>query len=236
MLCHQARKRLNQYNWRESVYGQDKELTDHLALCHRCRSLVLAENTLRGDLATVRQEKSLYGPALNDLREKVETKQSRSLETKPAFGSFLKKGAVYLLPNTRYKFITTVVAVVVAIIALYPINAREKVGYEIGILGVDREIALDNHEIISLLDALGMEKGKASNLFDSTESRAIQLSVGECLETCHLKISDLKTEKDVQRLVRAIIELGCCQIDNINPIFRNQSTSLLRLAAQKLFS
>jgi hypothetical protein len=60
--------------------------------------------------------------------------------------------------------------------------------------------------------------------------------VGECLETCHLRISDLKTERDVRLVVEAIIQLGCCQIDNIAPIFRDESTSLLRLAARKLLS
>jgi hypothetical protein len=81
-----------------------------------------------------------------------------------------------------------------------------------------------------------MEKGKASTLLDSLGTGEIHLSVGECSETCRLTISDLKTERDVRLMVKAIIDLGCCQIDNIAPIFRNESTSLLGLAARKLFS
>jgi hypothetical protein len=74
-----------------------------------------------------------------------------------------------------------------------------------------------------------MEKGKASILLDSLGMSDIRLS-GECSETCRLTISDLKTERDVRLMVKAIIELGCCQIDKIAPIFRSESTSILRLA------
>ena len=102
--------------------------------------------------------------------------------------------------------------------------------------GVEKSIALDNQQITSLLRALGMEKGKASTLLDSLGMSDIRLSVGECSETCRLTISDLKTERDVRLMVKAIIELGCCQIDKIAPIFRSESTSLLRLAARKLLS
>jgi hypothetical protein len=81
-----------------------------------------------------------------------------------------------------------------------------------------------------------MEKGKATTLLDSLGMDDIHLSVGECSETCRLTISDLKTERDVRLMVKAIIELGCCQIDNIAPIFRNESLSILGFAARKLLS
>ncbi|NLI16320.1 MAG: hypothetical protein GX409_08560, partial [candidate division Zixibacteria bacterium] len=55
-------------------------------------------------------------------------------------------------------------------------------------------------------------------------------------ETCYLTISDLKSEKDVAFVVKQIIDLGCCQIDKIAPIFRNESSSLLKHIARKLLS
>jgi len=127
-------------------------------------------------------------------------------------------------------------AAAVVLLAIVPFNVREKVGYEIAINGVGKDVALNQQKASSLLDALGMEKGEAESLLDSLGVEQIQFSVGECSETCKLTISDLKTERDVRLMVKAIIDLGCCQIDNIVPIFRRESTSLLGLAARKLLS
>jgi hypothetical protein len=121
-------------------------------------------------------------------------------------------------------------------VALVPFNFREKVGYEIAIDGVGKDIAMDNQKITTLFGALGMEQTRASTLLDSLGGRQIRFSVGECTETCRLTISDLKTERDVRLMVKAIIELGCCRIDDIIPVFHDESTSLLGLAARKLMS
>jgi hypothetical protein len=195
----------------------------HLERCPRCRALVLAEGALKANFDAVAKADIPEGVSFGSIKEKVQS-ASRSE------GSNRR-----LVAGLRYKYIAAVAAVI-AIVAIFPFHFTEKVGYEIAIAGVDREVALDNQKIGPLLDALGMEKNKATDLLDSVRGSEIHLVVGDCRETCHLKISDLKTERDVQLVVRAIIELGCCQIDNINPIFRSQTTSLIRLAAQKLFS
>jgi hypothetical protein len=126
--------------------------------------------------------------------------------------------------------------VVIAALALIPFNLRQQVGYEIAIAGVGKDVALNYDKANSLLDALGMGEDEATVLLDSLGVSQIQFSVGECSETCRLTISDLKTERDVRLMVKAIIDLGCCQIDKIAPIFRSESTSLLSLAARKLLS
>ncbi len=59
------------------------------------------------------------------------------------------------------------VLAVVVIIALIPLNINQKVGYQIAIDGVEREIALENPKITSLLGALGMEQEVATTLLDS---------------------------------------------------------------------
>ncbi|UCD17454.1 MAG: hypothetical protein JSV44_00665, partial [Candidatus Zixiibacteriota bacterium] len=138
--------------------------------------------------------------------------------------------------NTLKRFGICIAVAVLGFISLVPFNFKEKVGYGISILGVDRSIAMNSEGIIPLLDALGMEKNKAVMLLDALEKKEIHFQVGECSETCHLKISDLKTEKDVELIIRAIIELECCEIDAVFPIYHNESTSLLRHAAKKLFS
>ena len=110
------------------------------------------------------------------------------------------------------------------------------VGYEITIAGVDKDLVAQNQDITPLLQALGMQQDMASNLLDSLGSDRARLNIGECRETCLLRISDLKTERDVKLVVKAIIELGCCQIEKVAPVFRDETSSLLKYAAKKLYS
>jgi hypothetical protein len=236
MLCHQARRRLDDCDWLRSNYAQDGELMEHLGKCPKCYSLVEAEETLRGDLGVLREVNPEGDLSLEIIRTKAESSARGERVVEPEVRSFIQRLALALLPNTRYKFAVVATAVLIGFLAVVPFSFNEKVGYEIAIGGVEKSIALDNQKITSLLDALGMEKGKASTLLDSLGMSNIHLSVGECSETCRLTISDLKTERDVRLMVKAIIELGCCQIDNIAPIFRSESTSLLGLAAKKLLS
>jgi hypothetical protein len=236
MLCYQARRRLNRFNWCYNDYSHDTELMEHLRKCSGCGSLVQADDALHQDIEAVRREEPPYDLALDVVREKAENAGSRRRETESEADSSPKRPAVNIAHSMHRRLAVGAVVILFGLIALIPFDLTEKVGYRIAVAGVDRTIALDNHKIASLLGALGMEKDKATTLLDSIEINEIQLSVGECRETCHLTISDLKTEKDVRLVVQAIIDLGCCQIDDISPIFRNQSTSLLRLAARKLFS
>jgi hypothetical protein len=231
MLCHQARKRLDKYHWRLSDYGEDLELLEHLKVCPDCRLLTQAEATLLADLTAVSEMEPENDLSLEAVRLKVE---SGSVAPSGRASFWQRIGG--LLQITRYRVAVGAAVVAFAFIAFVPFNFKELVGYQIAIAGVEKSIAEENPKITSLLSALGMEKDKASTLLDPRDTNQIRLSVGECRETCRLTISDLRTEEDVRVVVEAIIKLGCCQIDDIAPIFRNESTSLLQLAARKLLS
>ena len=232
MLCHQARKKLNEYEWCYSKYSLDEGLIIHLRECRECASLVQAEEALRKDFDVLRQAEPQGELSLNAIREKAEISE----QSQRSRGSFAETVRAFLGPHRKRKLAFGAIALLLAFAALFPFSFREKVGYQIAIEGVEKDIALDNQKIPSLLGALGMEKDKASNLLDSLGTSQMSLSVGECTETCRLTISDLKTERDVRLMVKAIVELGCCRIDDIIPVFRNESTSLLGLAARKLLS
>lgn len=221
MLCYQARKRLEDYRWDPAQYRADQELLGHLQSCVACTDLIAAEHALRRDLDELQRAEPASHLPLESVRRKIETADTPKRTTAPAL-------------RRRVALIAAVAAVV--FLAVVPFNVREKVGYEIAINGVGKEVAFNQQKASSLLDALGMEKGEAESLLDSLGVKQIQFSVGECSETCKLTISDLKTERDVRLMVKAIIDLGCCQIDNIVPIFRRESTNLLGLAARKLLS
>jgi hypothetical protein len=203
---------------------------EHLSSCSECRSLVRAEEILRADMTAIRQTQPVGELSLQTVREIAEQAVDQGARVplrNPAHGWQFSLG---------YRLAFAGVALVIIVLSLIPFSFTEKVGYEIAIGGVDKAVALDNQKITSLLGALGMEQAKATTLLDSLDKSEIRLYVGECSETCRLTISDLKTEKDVRLMVKAIIDLGCCQIDKIAPIFRHESTSLLALAAKKLLS
>ncbi len=232
MRCSHARTRLERANWQYSAYCRDRELLEHLAACLECAALVRAEETIGRDFQALGEIQPTPGLSLNEIRLRIEGIGSPADQVDARRVSPRRLGTA----NLRPRLAILAAAAVIAALAIIPFNFREQVGYEIAIAGVGKDVALNYDKANSLLDALGMGKNEATNLLDSLGVEQIQFSVGECSETCRLTISDLKTERDVRLMVKAIIDLGCCQIDNIAPIFRRESTSLLGLAARKLLS
>lgn len=230
MQCREARNRLADHNWQVAAYSGDKELMTHLEGCVSCRSLVLAEQAIFSDIDRVRSNKPEHELTFATVKFAAETKLRHGYHGKAGWLMNL------LIGEKRYRLAIGLALAVFGFLAFVPFNFREWAGYEIAIVGVDKTIAEDNTEITSLFCALGMEEDKTTALTDSLNVNEIRLNVGECSETCYLTISDLKTEKDVAFVVKKIIELGCCQIDKIAPIFRNESSSLLKHMTRKLLS
>jgi len=225
MRCRQVQKILSKANWNPESNGKDSEFSRHLESCLRCSALVRAELDLRngiGIFGKIEPERKL---SLESLKLKVE--QSGSIAPEQS-----RHNSAHIIRKAAISFV--VIAFIT--LTLIPFNFRDKVGYGISISGVDANIAMESKGVVPLLGALGMENEKAMDLMNSLEKKEVHLKVGECTETCHLKISDLKTEKDVQLIIRAIIELGCCEIDDVFPIFHDESSSLLGRATKKLFS
>jgi hypothetical protein len=231
MLCRKARKRLTDHNWQSDAISRDRELVEHLGKCRKCQSLLAAEQAMESDLESLRAESPIEELAFARVKSAAEAAVEKS-----RFFNVYENILNLLFFKKRFQISIGVVAIIIGFMALVPFNFKESAGYEIAIAGVDKCIAEDNTEIGSLFYALGMEKDKTSELKDSLDVNEIRLNVGECRETCYLTISDLKSEKDVAFVVKKIIELGCCQIDKIVPIFRNESSSLLKHITKKLLS
>jgi hypothetical protein len=236
MLCWQARKRLTGHHWQPDAINRDKELLAHLKKCPKCYSLILTENTLGNDFETVRKDIPTGGVTLGQIKATAEAIQNPSGFWKLGNIRWLRNLATNLLPGKRYRYAFGIIVVIFGFMAFVPFNFKEKTGYEVAIAGVDKNIAEDNPEITSLFCALGMGNDKTSALNDSLDTSKIRLNVGECRETCYLTISDLKTEKDVRIIIKTIMELGCCQIDKVIPIFHIESSSLLKHIAKQLIS
>jgi hypothetical protein len=235
MDCRQARQKLTDCNWIVSPESGDTELLAHLESCPQCRALARAENAISSDLTLLRGSQPDSDISMESLRETVANASISGIygHHKTANKKIPSAGFRFLVVK-RYALAIAIVAFL--ILAFVPFNFREKIGYEITIGGVDKDIVAENQDITPLLQALGMQQDLATNLLDSLGTDRARLYIGECRETCFLRISDLKTERDVKLVVKAIIELGCCQIEKIAPIFRDETSSLLKYAAKKLYS
>jgi hypothetical protein len=234
MDCRQARQKLNNCNWIVSPAAGDSELLSHLESCPECRALARAENAINSDLTLLRGSQSESDISIESLRETI---AGAGVTGKHGWNKANKKipsAGFRFVVVKRYAFAIAIMAFLIT--AFVPFNFREKIGYEITIGGVDKDIIEENQDITPLLQALGMQQDLATTLLDSLGSDRARLYIGECRETCFLRISDLKTERDVRLVVKAIIELGCCQIEKVAPIFRDESSSLLKYAAKKLYS
>lgn len=235
MDCRQARQKLTDCNWIVSPESSDIELLSHLESCPQCRALARAENAISSDLTLLRGSQPDSNISMESLRETVANANvSGSHGHHKTANKKVPSAGFRFAVARRYAFAIAIAAFL--IMAFVPFNFREKIGYEITIAGVDKDIVAENQDITPLLQALGMQQDLATNLLDSLGSDRARLYVGECRETCFLRISDLKTERDVKLVVKAIIELGCCQIEKIAPIFRDETSSLLKYAAKKLYS
>ncbi len=235
MNCRQAKTRLDKYDWRADDIGRDSELTSHLESCQTCLSLVAAEMALQKDLSELRQWSPEKELTLDTARERIEGETTaRSGASRQTYSPHTARSFVFAHAGRKIALVGLVA--VVAFLTFVPLNFTEQVGYRIAIDGVGKDIAVGNQKITSLLDALGMESHQTSSLLDSLGANQITFSIGECTETCRLTISDLKTERDVRLMIKAIIDLGCCKINGVEPIFKNESTSILEYTAKKLLS
>ena len=232
MNCRQARQKLIDSDWVVNADSGNGELLSHLESCADCRTLLQAESAISGDIAQLRVMPPESNITVDSLREVIVSGNYGTARNRPGSNKVPLAGHHAVLKRYSIAF----ASLAFFIIAFVPINFKEKVGYEITIAGVDKDIVTENTDITPLLQALGMQQETASSLLDSLGSDRARLYLGECRETCQLHIGDLKTERDVKLVVKAIIELGCCQIEKIVPVFRDETSSLLKYAAKKLYS
>ena len=165
MNCRQARQKLNKYNWSISRDCRDSELLSHLDGCPDCRALLKAEKAIESDIVLLRGSQPE-----NDIR--IETLKEAVAKGSAIDNSARNQTVRNNVPSTGFRLALVrnyaIAAAVVAflILAFVPFNFKEKVGYEITIGGVDKDLVEENQDITPLLQALGMEQATATNLLD----------------------------------------------------------------------
>ena len=220
MRCHEARQRLIESRGELSNYNRDKELLEHLRQCPDCARLAQTEMILRRDLKSAAADDMTDTIPWSTLKDRVESQAGLASGNTQEI-SFMNKLAQQMKRRPRVGISMAVVVVLLAFLTLVPFKFERAIGYEVAIAGVDRNLAMDEYKIQQLLDALGIE--------------GVTYDVSDCEATCHLKISDLKSEDDIRIVVTAFNQLGKCELEGVVPILEEGSSSLMNQARKKIF-
>ncbi len=206
MRCHEARRRIEKA---EGIISESL-LMEHIADCPKCAALAEASGLIRRDLHLISRTDPDDMLPFEVLKSRVESRLSRQTPQDHKEISLMEKITRQLRLRPRLSLSLGVVAVILVLLTVIPLRLDRNGGYEVAIAGVDKNLALDNQRVSDLLAALGLD--------------GVNFNVGDCEATCHLTISDLKSEKDVQMVVTAFNEMGHCTLEEIKFIASGDTT------------
>ncbi len=210
MRCAEARKRIIAGRGR---VDNDPGLARHLEECDRCAAFARAEHALNHDLALADYGTDSDDMPLSAIRSRVEARE-RELTRKNAKEISVMSAALKQLKRRPALSFSMIFACAVLIIGtLVPFSFESTVGYEVAVAGVDRELAVDTDRVTELLSALGVQDAN--------------VTLGDCEQTCVLKISELKSEGDAKLVTTAFRELGNFECKTVAMKASGESCTLL---------
>ena len=217
MRCREARQKI------EESQGsiRDRELLEHLRSCPECAGLARAESMLDGDLRLASKDDTAAGISFSAMRARVESRVELASSDKDKETRIMTRMVRSLNRRPRLGISIAVVVILLAAAALIPFKLSQTIGYEVAIAGVNKDLALDQNRVMELLNALGVENA--------------EYKVDGCEQTCHLTITDLKDQYEVQLITAAFNEMGNCIIEKVVEVSDKESGSLINHARNKIF-
>ena len=191
MRCWKARRKLTAAFEAGHDIAADKALTDHLQDCADCAARAKSWQSMQADLAAAAQPDLEETVPLAALRERVEASVSGVADHRPKESSTMAALFNNFRKRPRFSIGLAAVAAILVLSALIPFKYDNTIGYEVALAGVDRAIAMDTDRIDKFLVQLGFEDA--------------EVSVGDCEQTCTVKISRLASPEDCQ-IVKAALD------------------------------
>jgi hypothetical protein len=208
MRCHKARQRIEALGADAEKIAAEKELSEHVRQCPQCTALIQAENLLRQDFKAAPEIAHNSHIPLTILKRKVEA--AADLVTKNGGGASREKGIMSrLIRKPRYSISIAAVAIALLAVLVIPLSFDNNFGYEVAIAGVDRELALDEDKVCELLRSIGIDN--------------CEFEVGDCEQTCKLKVFDLKDKDEMKVVCAAFDAMGNCVVEDIYEVDKNGS-------------
>ncbi len=203
MRCHEARKKIEALGAGIDKISEYPELAEHIRDCAECASMIQAEQLLKRDLGAMSEDDTTEIVPFAILKSRVEAMagDASGRNDRPSDNTQEKGIMAKLLAKPQFSISIAVVVIVLLVATLVPLKFDEKLGYEVAIAGVDKDLALDEDKICELLMAIGIED--------------CNFEVGDCDELCNVKILGLTDEDQVQIVCAAFDELENCEVGNV---------------------
>jgi len=217
MRCREARQKIDES---KGPIG-DKELLEHLRSCPECAGLARAKTVLDRDLTAASEDDIVDGISFAAMKARVESRLELASPDKDKETRIMTRMVRSFNKRPRLGISLALVVVLLAAVALIPFKLSQTIGYEVAIAGVNKDLALDQYRVQELLNALGVDHA--------------EYKVDGCEQTCHLTISDLKDQNEVQLITTAFNEMGNCVIERVIPLSEKESGSLIDHAKNKIF-
>ncbi|MEZ5357434.1 MAG: FlgD immunoglobulin-like domain containing protein [Candidatus Zixiibacteriota bacterium] len=204
MRCRQVRQRLTEC--RGNLSQLDNSIREHLMHCHACAEAARVELQMARDFQRLSGDDAEGGLPLQELRTRVDA------VSRPDRELIMSKITGHIKRRPRLVAVSAVIAFLL-LTTLIPIRMHKTVGYEVAFAGVQKDLAMDEFKIQELLTTIGVEKAG--------------FEVGACEQTCELKILDLRSEQDLQIVLTAFNELGNVELQNVQEIEGDESSSIV---------
>lgn len=211
MRCFQVRQKIASWSGLIPLGAEGAAVGQHLDSCRECALYAQAEKLLQTDIKSAMADDNIEIVPLAQLRNRIEADTSRPANMERL--SFMRKLQDRMLRRPRTGIVVGAIMAVVILVTLIPFKLDQTIGYEVAIAGVDPNLALDEEKVNALLIALGVD--------------GATFNVETCDPTCLVKITELKSPKDVMIITEAFNEMGNCVIDTIISITELESASLL---------
>jgi len=183
MRCREARQKIDES---KGPIG-DKELLEHLRSCPECAGLARAKTVLDRDLTAASEDDIVDGISFAAMKARVESRLELASPDKDKETRIMTRMVRSFNKRPRLGISLALVVVLLAAVALIPFKLSQTIGYEVAIAGVNKDLALDQYRVQELLNALGVDHA--------------EYKVDGCEQTCHLTISDLKDQNEVQLII-----------------------------------
>jgi hypothetical protein len=219
MRCHEARQKIIEIVRNGAGMETVPEFKAHLADCPECAAYWQAEITLERDMEQAGVDDGTDKISFAELKTRVETAaDSRGLSIFREI-TIMKHLKDTLLTRPKLSF-SIVGVILLVLMTLVPFKFEDTIGYEMAIAGVDKNLALDESRLTELFTALGL-------------SDAVW-EVGNCEQTCVLKISELDNEADIKVIRAAFDKMGHCTIEDVKEIQGERSKPIVIYVKDKV--
>ena len=212
MNCREAKLRLSGSHRNSSPVEADKELLLHLNECTSCASEAIVSDALKKVLESSESDDTGEIIPMELMRRRVESSTHSRSKTQ-------QKAKFNLRPALKLSLLVSAAAVLAMM--WIPFSYQQTIGYEVSLAGVNQNLVNGNDRLCGILEDM--------ELFEAA------VDVLGCDNTCDVLVFDLKSHREAQMVVSAVMDLNNYDLKtDIIPVQTSQSENLFNRVKKRL--